>query len=60
MKKLIIGLIALILLTTSELYSDDDWSQVSPSPKPSARKSQGMAYIDGDQVLLFGGDNGSS
>jgi N-acetylneuraminic acid mutarotase len=37
----------------------DDWTQKSPSPKPGARYAHSMAYIGGDQVLLFGGYNGA-
>jgi hypothetical protein len=37
----------------------DDWNQQSPSSKPSARESHAMAYIGGDEVLLFGGTDGS-
>ena len=35
--------------------SDNSWTEKSPSTEPSDRYSQGMAYIGGDQVLLFGG-----
>jgi N-acetylneuraminic acid mutarotase len=35
--------------------SDNTWTQKFPSTKPSARYFHAMAYIGGDQVLLFGG-----
>ena len=38
----------------------DDWTQKTPSPKPSARRWHDMAYIGGDQALLFGGDVSNS
>ena len=41
------------------LYAADDWTQKTPSSKPSARTVHNMAYIGGDQVLLFGGYDGT-
>ncbi len=38
----------------------DDWTLVSPASPPSARKAVQLAYIGGDQVLLFGGNDGSA
>jgi len=37
----------------------DDWTQKSPAMKPSARLGHAMASVGGDQVLLFGGDDGT-
>ncbi|MCK4271355.1 T9SS type A sorting domain-containing protein, partial [bacterium] len=41
--------------------STNTWTQTpeSPSSKPSARYYHAMAYIGGNQVLLFGGDDGA-
>ena len=54
MKKYVIVLISLTLSALS-LHAADDWTQKTPSPKPSGRYRHGIAYIGGDQVLLFGG-----
>ena len=35
--------------------STNTWTQKNPSSKPSARYVHAMAYIGGDQALLFGG-----
>lgn len=35
--------------------SENSWTQMSPSQPPPPRYSHAMAYIGGDQVLLFGG-----
>jgi putative transposon-encoded protein len=35
--------------------SDNTWTKVEPPTKPSARFDHAMAYIGGDQVILFGG-----
>ena len=40
--------------------SANTWTNKSPSTKPSARDGHDMAYIGGDQVLLFGGHDGST
>jgi hypothetical protein len=40
--------------------SDDTWTLQSPGTGPSAREAHAMCYIGGDQVLLFGGTDGSS
>ncbi|MGB2980926.1 MAG: kelch repeat-containing protein [Candidatus Zixiibacteriota bacterium] len=37
--------------------SDKTWTQQDPSSRPPARMYHDMAYIGGDQVLLFGGLN---
>ncbi|MBM3236940.1 T9SS type A sorting domain-containing protein [Candidatus Poribacteria bacterium] len=39
-------------------FSDNTWTQKYPNPHPSARISIDMAYIGGNQVLLFGGNAG--
>ena len=39
--------------------SDNTWTLRSPVTKPSARRLHAMAYLGGDQVLLFGGFDGS-
>ena len=38
---------------------DGVWADQAPAASPSARRGPGMAWLDGDQVLLFGGWNGS-
>ena len=43
------------LILTSASFSADDWTQQFPPSSPSAREDHAMAYIGGDQVLLFGG-----
>ncbi len=35
--------------------SDNNWTQLNPGTSPAARYSNTMAYLGGDQVLLFGG-----
>lgn len=39
--------------------SDDSWSLLSPASAPSARLNHAMSYLGGDQVLLFGGWDGT-
>src|SRR3990172_9000465 len=39
--------------------SDDTWTLKSQTTKPSVRFLHGMASLGGDQVLLFGGSDGS-
>jgi N-acetylneuraminic acid mutarotase len=36
--------------------SDNMWTEQAPAFAPSAREWHALAYIGGDQVLLFGGD----
>ncbi|KAA0230176.1 T9SS C-terminal target domain-containing protein [candidate division KSB1 bacterium] len=38
--------------------NDNAWTQKAPAASPSPRESHAMAYIGGDQVLLFGGYTG--
>ena len=38
----------------------DDWTQVSPASSPTGRKAVQLAYIGGDQVMFFGGNDGSA
>ena len=45
----------LIVILMSGLNAADDWTQKTPTTKPSARRHHDMAYIGEDQVLLFGG-----
>ncbi len=52
-------IVSMFLIHTSSLHAGNDWTQKSPSSKPSARAEHDMAYIGGDQVLLFGGNDGS-
>jgi len=40
--------------------SDNTWTLKSPATKPLARQFHAMASLGGDQVLLFGGHDGSS
>ncbi|MCI0601894.1 kelch repeat-containing protein [bacterium] len=40
--------------------SDHAWTQKFPATSPSARHNHGLAYIGGDQVLLFGGFSGGA
>ncbi len=59
MKRLLI--LTLILVVIPRVISAaDDWTQKSPDPKPSARNNFGMAYVGGDNVLLFGGYDGTN
>jgi hypothetical protein len=45
------------LLFVGVVDAADDWTQKSPAAKPSVRSEHGLAYIGGDQVLLFGGND---
>ena len=40
--------------------SDESWSNTEPATGPPERRSHATAWIGGDQVLLFGGRDGSS
>jgi N-acetylneuraminic acid mutarotase len=39
--------------------SDSSWTAMSPASKPTHRWGHALAYIGGDQVLFFGGADGS-
>ena len=52
--------VLMFFIYTSILLAADDWTQKFPSPRPSARSEHAMAYIGGDQVLLFGGSAGGT
>ena len=41
-------------------FSENTWTQKNPSTKPSVRRAHAMAYLGGDQVLMFGGWDGST
>jgi len=55
-----IAVLFLFTFLTNIANAANDWTQMSPSSSPSARYTHTVAYIGGDQVLLFGGydDNG--
>jgi hypothetical protein len=55
MKTIILNLIMALILFAGTIDAADDWTQKYPDPHPSAREEHAMAYIGGDQVLLFGG-----
>ena len=50
---------SLLLVTVSLAYAAYTWTQKTTASKPSARFQHAMAYLGGDQALLFGGDDGS-
>lgn len=52
-------LITLLISFSGALAAGVDWTQKSPASKPSARTSHTMANIGGDQIVLFGGYDGS-
>ena len=54
MKKIIIVFFSMTIVALS-IHAMDDWIQKYPDPNPSARVRHTMAYIGGDQMLLFGG-----
>jgi hypothetical protein len=54
MKTVICGLFMVCILFTGA-DALEDWTQKYPASKPSARHFHAMAYMGGDQVLLFGG-----
>jgi len=60
MKTLNTILCGLGLFLTPALQAQDDWTLQSPATKPSARVFHKMASLGGDQVLLFGGHDGSN
>jgi len=47
------------LLLAPALQAQDNWTLQSPATKPSARQTHAMASLGGDQVLLFGGNDGT-
>ena len=53
-------LFSVCLLFAATAAALDDWTLVSPTSHPSARKAVQLAYIGGDQMLLFGGNDGSA
>jgi len=54
-KTTICSLFLFFIILVSATDAADDWTQKSPNPKPSPRGNHRMAYIGGDEVLLFGG-----
>ena len=62
-KFLLFGGISTGLLRSDETWvydlSDNVWTQMAPSTKPSPRDEHAMAYIGGDKVLLYGGQDDS-
>ena len=59
MKTLNAILCGLGLLLAPALHAQSNWTLKSPATKPSARLEHAMASLGGDQVLLFGGFDGS-
>ncbi|MBU0710623.1 hypothetical protein KJ762_16090 [bacterium] len=53
------SILFLMLFSTSDLIAGDDWTQKSPSSKPTARDNHAMAYIGNGKVLLYGGWTGT-
>jgi hypothetical protein len=49
--------LVIIFLIIGVVDAADDWTQQSPSSHPLARNSHAMAYIGGDQVVLFWGND---
>ncbi len=47
------------ILSVSYIDAADDWTQQSPSSKPSGRYRHTLAYIGDYQVLLFAGNDGA-
>jgi hypothetical protein len=58
MKTVLITFSMVCILLAVAAQAADDWTEVFPSPAPSARYWHAMAYLDEDQVLLFGGTDG--
>jgi N-acetylneuraminic acid mutarotase len=55
-----IALVCLLLaLGASLVDAAEIWTQKTTASKPAARFQHAMAYLGGDQALLFGGDDGS-
>lgn len=55
MKKITCSLFLCFVLLAGAAAAIDDWTQHFPDPHPATRGKHAMAYIGGDQVLLFGG-----
>jgi hypothetical protein len=55
MKTIMCSLFMVYILFAVTTDAADDWTQEFPDPHPSARYNHAMAYIGGDQALLFGG-----
>ncbi len=45
------------MLLAPSLQAQDNWTLKNPATKPSPRGNHAVAYIGGDQVLLFGGSD---
>ena len=53
-------ILAMVVVLSAAPRADAlSWAERSPSPKPSARRGHAMVSVGGDQVLLFGGWDGS-
>jgi N-acetylneuraminic acid mutarotase len=55
MKNFMCRLLLCVVLLASAADALAEWTQQFPDPHPTARGYHAMAYIGGDQVLLFGG-----
>jgi hypothetical protein len=55
MKGVVIGFLLTWFLLVGAVHGADDWTLQSPASIPPARSVHGMAYIDVDQIVLFGG-----
>ena len=60
MKTVLGSVLLVVIVLVSAVHAADDWTQKFPSPKPSGRWLHAMTFIGEDQVLLFGGWDGSN
>ncbi|MFC1682884.1 Kelch repeat-containing protein [Candidatus Zixiibacteriota bacterium] len=51
--------LAICMLLAKEATATDDWTQRFPAQSPSERYAHAMAYTASDQILLFGGFDGT-
>jgi hypothetical protein len=55
MRRSFVLLSIFIFLLTNLTFAEYTWVKKNPTVKPSARGAQGMAYLGGSRVLMFGG-----
>ena len=48
-------LIIILTIVVSNVFSAEDWTQITPSPNPGNRGTPGFCYIGDDKIIFFGG-----
>ena len=55
----ILTVLITVILSGQSAQAQDNWTLKNPATKPSPRVGHMIAFLGGDQMLLFGGSDGS-